>query len=248
MNLNQMPTIKGLNQYQDIVLPLHDTDPRACRIWFTAESIFLPALSKSTGKRETKTFVYLNFEMELGRSSGRMRINDEVEFNPETKKWDIMQLSPNGDSHVMNYTNEWNAFYDNIDYEEIGTPLDLLFPYNPERVDIYHKYNIRTIERLAALSESDASSIGMGGMDDMKKAKKYVERMNASVTGVKFNAEMEAKDAEIKELKAQLNDISSKLGLFLDSQGGAPKLTPAEKRKQTNEAKKAAKLQEQLNG
>lgn len=177
----------------------------------------MPFLSNQEGKRVEKNFVYMNFVNELGRSTGRKRVNDELKFDEATGKWEIVRLAPNGNSMIKQYPEEWNAFYDGVSLEEIGTSLDMLFPYDPSRVDMYKRYHIHTIERLANLTESDAVSIGMGGLDDKKKAMKYVERMNAAVTGVQFNAHVQTIEAENAALKAQLADLSEKFARFLES-------------------------------
>jgi hypothetical protein len=235
------PGIKGLTYQEDYVLN-DDTPPTGCQVRFSVEKIFMPFLSKERKERVYENFVYINWVNELGRSTGRTRVNDEVKFNPDTGKWDIISLDIPERSHINLFQAEWNLFYDGQEADVSGTPLALLFPYNPTRDEVYKPYHITTIEQLQKLSDSDCQQIGMGARDDRDKAIKYMNSINGNIRGIEFNAAMAEKDSEITSLRGQLADLSEKFSKFMASQeakessGG---LTPAQKRAQTNAAKKA---------
>lgn len=202
--------IKGLSSFQDHDLS-DDTPPDQCQVWFTVEKVFMPFRSQQEGKKVFENFVYLNWRNDLGRSVGRQRIRDKVIFNSETQKWEIQSLAPNGNSHVKQFPAEWNAFYDGVNGETIGTPLELLFPYDPSIVEQYGSVHIKTIEALARLTEGEAQLLGMGGLDNRRRAKDYIERQNAAVTGNQFNAYVSTLEKEKKALESRVCDLSGKL-------------------------------------
>ena len=243
----QKPGIKGLTYQEDYPL-MDDTHHTGCQVRFSVEKIFMPFLSKEQKKKVYQNFVYINWVNELGRSTGRTRVNDEVQLNEATGKWDIIELDIPARSHITLFQNEWNLFYDGQESDVAGTPLALLFPYNPSRDEVYKAYHITTIEQLEKLTDSDCQHIGMGAIDDRNKAKKYMNSINGNVGAIEFNSAIADKDAEITSLKGQLADLSSKFAAFMESQtkegSTNASLTPAEKRKLTNAAKKAAKEQE----
>ena len=243
MALPQKPIIKGLAYQEDYPL-IDDNQPTGCQVRFSVEKVFMPFLSQEAKKKVYKNFVYFNWVNELGRSTGRARINDTVEFDEKTEKWEIKMLDIPERSHITRFSNEWNLFYDGQESDITGTPLELLFPYNPGRSEVYKPYHITTIEQLEKLTDSDCQQIGMGAKDDRNKAQKYMNSINGNVGAIEFNAEIAAKDSEISSLRGQLADLSEKFTKFMTQmekdKGDAPKLTPAEKRKLTNAAKKEA--------
>ena len=202
--------IKGLSNFEDHDLS-SDTPPDRCQVWFSVEKVYMPFRSQIEGKRVSENFIHFNWRNDLGRSVGRQRLRDKVKLNAVTGKWEIESLSPNGNSHIKQFPAEWNAFYDGINGEVIGTPLELLFPYDPAIVEQYAAVHVKTVEALAKLSEGQASLLGMGGLDNHKRAKQYLERQNAAVTGNQFNAYVATLEKEKKSLESKVCDLSGKL-------------------------------------
>lgn len=204
--------IEGLEAYQDYDLsPTEDTPPGLIRVWFSVESVFMPFLTAEQGRKVDKNFVYINYEYELGRSSGRKRINDKVEFDADTGKWKVKAFAPNGDSHIKTYPAEWNAFYNNASVDDAGTPIELLFKNDPARAEMYKAFKVKTIERLASMSESDAQRIGMGALDDKKRAESFLARTNSAVSNSQFNLEVEALREQNASLQNSVRDLTDKL-------------------------------------
>lgn len=210
------PGIKGLSYQEDYQLN-DDTPPTGCQVRFSVEKVFMPFKSQQEKKRVYENFVYINWVNELGRSTGRARINDKVEFNEKTGKWDIIQLDIPQRSHITLFQTEWNLFYDGMESDVIGTPLEMLFPYDPSRVEVYKPYHITTIEQLAKLTDSDCQQIGMGARDNRDKAVKYMNSLNGNIGAIEFNAQIAAKDSEISSLRGQLADLSEKFTKFLEA-------------------------------
>mgnify|MGYP003646016426 CR=1 FL=1 len=213
---NEDIKIEGLDPFQDYDLsPAQDTPPGLIRVWFSVESIFMPFLSKEAGRKIDKNFLYLNWEKELGRSTGRRRLNDVVEFDTESNKWKIKGFSANGDSYIKAYPNEWNAFYNNSTADDAGTPIELLFKNDPARADMYKHFKVKTIERLAGISEGDATMIGMGALDDKKRASAFIAKTNAGVSSSQYNLEMQEIREENASLRSTVQDLTDKLTQML---------------------------------
>lgn len=190
---------KGLDPSQDHDLSGTDTPPDAINVWFDTDDVYLPTIVKDDGtvlrSEKWEKHVYWNFSFDLGHSEGRKRVNDKVKFNEETGKWDILKLAPNGQSHISAYPDQWNAFYDGLSFEEIGTPLEILFPQDKGRIKHFKRLGIHTVERLGGLTEGEAALGGMGVLDDSRRARNYIERMKEGAKGREV-------DAYIKTLEA----------------------------------------------
>ena len=211
--------IEGLDAFQDYDLSAtEDTPPGLIRVWFSVESVFMPFLSQEAGKRVDKNFIYLNWEKELGRSKGRQRLNDKVSFDEATGKYKVTSFSTNGDSHIKSWTKEWNAFYNNISVDEAGTPIELLFKSNPARAETFKVYGVKTIERLAGISEGDATLIGMGALDDKKRAMAFISKSNAGVSSAQFNLEVQELREQNASLQSIVKDLTDKLTILLQQQ------------------------------
>jgi hypothetical protein len=221
--LERITDIEGLDRFQDHVL-LDDTPPNAGRFWFTVESEDMPFLtndpvSNPRGEIIRKNFVYFNYEMELGRMSGRRRIKDTVEYDEVARRWKVVKLHPDPKvSHILRFKDAWNAFARGTTLDEVGTPIKDLFKLDPSRAEHYKRLGIHTVERLSSITEADADSIGMGGRDDRKKAILYMERSRESVKSAQANARHEAQERLIASQAEKIADLSAKLEELLRAQ------------------------------
>lgn len=177
--------VEGLDRSSDHDLSnVSDTPPNAINIWFDTDSVYMAPVVSDAGElvREERweTFVYFNFEYDMGFCAGRQRLKDKVRLNEQTGKWEIIKLAPGEMSHIRRYPEQWNAFYEGLNFNEIGTPLDVLFPQDKSRIKHLNKLGIFTVERLAAISEGEASLGGMGVLDNKRRAESYLARMKES--------------------------------------------------------------------
>jgi hypothetical protein len=224
--------IEGLDPYQDYDMSAsEDTPPGLIRIWFSLESVFMPFLSAQEGRKVDKNFIYMNWEKELGRSIGRQRINDVVEFDETTQKWKIKSFAPQ-ESHIKTYPNEWNAFFNNTRADDAGTPVELLFKNDPARASLYKHHGVHTIERLSGVSEGDAALIGMGALDDVKRAKAFIAKTNTGVSNSQFELEVQALKERNESLENSVRDLTEKLTEMLKRElsAGDDDSEPAKKR------------------
>lgn len=215
--LEQVTHIEGLSQYEDHEM-YDDTSPGSVQVKFAVVSEEMPFLTAKEGKRVTKNFVHVTREWELGRSRYTRRVRDHVVWNEDKRSWEIKKLASKEQSDIRKNPKEWNAFMRGVSSDEEGTPLSLLFPYDPSRVEFYHDNHIKTVERLAGLNPNDRKDLGMGVSQDCEKAERYLAKVTAAAPSVAMNAKLDEKDKQIQSLQAQIEDLSSKLTQMLQAQ------------------------------
>jgi hypothetical protein len=88
---------------------------------------------------------------------------------------------------------------------EIGTPLAAWNGVSAEQADILKTKGVKTIERLATLTDKDMEAVPLPGMRGIvDDAKRYI----ASLDTVKVAADLEAKDTRIKLLEAEQSEMA----------------------------------------
>lgn len=113
------------------------------------------------------------------------------------------------------WASQWAAYQQNMEQRQDGTPLDVMFPKNPEVVKTLQGFHIWTIQALAALPDSENRIPFVA--DHKKRAKEYLD---GAAKGAKFHqlekrledAEMSsiAKDDLIKTLSDRLTALEAK--------------------------------------
>jgi hypothetical protein len=217
MALEKVTHIEGLSAHEDHEL-FDDTRPDSvlCRFFVKREE--MPFATAQEGRLITQNFIYVERQWELGRSCYARRIRDHVAWNEALQKWEIKKLAEGSRSDIKRNPDEWNAFYRNAADNEVGTPLSLLFKNDPSRVEVYSRYGINTIDRLAALNATDIDSIGMGARDDQSRARAYIERAKTDAGGTQLNHRLELAEAQNETLQRQLKDMEAKLTEVLQAQ------------------------------
>lgn len=241
MTIKGMPkgAPKGIIANQDYDLTHMDTPPDQIQIWFQEEDTFLPTIMDDSGNilREEKweKYVYFCFSYDLGHCEGRKRVNDKIKRNPETGKWEILSFEKTGQSHILNHQAQWDAFYDGLDYNEIGTPLEILFPQNPGMCKHLKRIGVSTVERLARLTDTETQLGGMGVSDASKKAKAYLERMAEGAKGREVDAYITALESAKKADEARIQALEATVARLAALAEANQESTPKAKKKQTKE-------------
>lgn len=111
-------------------------------------------------------------------------------------------------SDMARFPQQWAAYQQGRQQVQEGTPLDLLFPKNPEVIATLKANNIHTIQALAAVPDSvTLPFIG----EHRAKAKTFIEGIDK---GKGFHAlEKKLEDAELRnmELEDRLKALEAKL-------------------------------------
>lgn len=118
---------------------------------------------------------------------------------------------PAHDGDRARFPKQWQAYKDGLEQQPDGTPLDTLFPAQPEIVADYRAMRVFTVEQLATLSDTQLQNLGMGARDRQTKARNFLEAAGKMKAGHALQTELGKRDDEIAKLKAQLNALASRL-------------------------------------
>lgn len=106
---------------------------------------------------------------------------------------------------------EWARYKANQEQVAEGTPIEHLFPQNPEIVATLRHLNFQTVELLAGATDAGLQGIGMGGRTWHEKAKKFLETANKAVGYHKLQNELQARDAQIENQKDVIARLEERL-------------------------------------
>lgn len=211
-----MPEIAGYEGFVDHDATFQDdTPPDAILVSFEVKKEYMPFLSKQAGKRIYYNFVHRTYIKELGFSSGSRRIKDKVEFSEEKGCWVVKELAPPGQSDIMKFTAAWNRFQRGNNEAIDGTPVEMLFPHDPARAEMYKANHISTIERLAALGDADCQRGGMGWQDDRNRARAKLQKIEAASKDIQTDAKLQAFEEIVADLTRRLAESDLKVAQLL---------------------------------
>lgn len=115
---------------------------------------------------------------------------------------------------------QWHAFTQGRKYVADGTPLEQLFPDQPNIVATLNAVNIQTVQQLANLSGDAISRGGIGFQDWATKAKKYIESAKQGVDFQRFEAERKKWVEREAALQKQITDLATQVQQLLQKQTG----------------------------
>lgn len=92
-----------------------------------------------------------------------------------------------------------------------GTPIDVLFPQNPEIPVNLHGLGVHTVEQLAGLTEHGAQTIGMGATQWRNKAKEFLDAAKGGVSVHRLQKDLADRDAKIEVLSNQIQQQAAQI-------------------------------------
>lgn len=105
---------------------------------------------------------------------------------------------------------QWAAYQANMEQTQGGTPLEMLFPTQPEIVATLRAIHVTTVQQLAAINDTAMGNVPMG-RQLVNSAKQYLAKAGE---GSEFHA-LKKENADLKadlgRLAAQVEDLSAKL-------------------------------------
>ena len=115
-------------------------------------------------------------------------------------------ISEVNDEHRMRWPNSWLRYQQGREQIPDGTPLDMLFPRNPEVVSTLKANHIHTIEALAALP--DTVTFQFAG-EFKKKAGQFIEGINKGQKFHQLESELETEKLKRMELEDRLKALEA---------------------------------------
>lgn len=117
---------------------------------------------------------------------------------------------PVNSSDVNKYPDLWRQYINNQEQVTKGTPLTLIYPNTPAKIDTLKALSIHTVEHLAALNDTAINAIsGHGlGTSDVKRAQQYLYFQENEKEMFDLKQAVASKDERIRQLEKQLAAIS----------------------------------------
>jgi hypothetical protein len=161
-------------------------------VLFYMKSVHQPMASQQEGRPVHKDVVFVK----IGEP-GEMKLSmiDRPATEADFRKWPM---------HYQQFRNNAKQVPD-------GTPIDLLFPEKPSIIATMKSYGIHTVEQLAHLSSEGISTVGMGAVDWVNKAKSYLERADKGVGFHKLQTELKDRDTKIAVLTDQVQSLITQI-------------------------------------
>lgn len=108
------------------------------------------------------------------------------------------------------FPRQWEAYQNSRAQVPDGFPIALMFPSDPDRVDILRSMRIHTIEQLAGVSEGALGKLGMGGRELVERAKEYLDKAGDREQWSAMERQREQDQAVIAALKAEMAELASR--------------------------------------
>ncbi len=149
-------------------------------------------------KREAKRNVHLSNEQGYPVDEPIDRVYVWQAGEKDNVIFDVNEL------HKRMWPQEWAAFQQGVEQMASGTPLDALFPGNPEVVSTLRANNINTVQQLASLPDSSVAFKFAG--EFRKKAEQFLQGVenNRFPALEQRNADLEN---QVKALMAQMQQL-----------------------------------------
>ena len=172
-------------------------------VLFYRKAVPDPELSMQHGRPMSVSKIYVRIQ-----HPGEKDCNDDpVDNKPWTKQ---------------RYARQWEQFERQQDQIPDGSPIDILFPQNPEIGANLHGMGVHTIEQLAALTEHGAQSIGMGVTEWRNKARDFLNKANAHVGLHQWAKEKAVLENKLEVQENQMGQLRSQVDKLLAQLQGVP--------------------------
>lgn len=119
-------------------------------------------------------------------------------------------------SVIDRWPRHWEAYQRGRTAAPDGTPVECLFPQNPEVAANLHTLGVHTIEQLAGLTAHGAQTVGMGATQWQQKAKQFLASANGGAgmhqlqqQNAKLQSQIETQANQIALMKAQLDRLAA---------------------------------------
>lgn len=141
-------------------------------VQFYARSIENPLFGKKEGEMPRKNLIYIKIFLDGGLS-----IYDQpaVTNSPDVEEGMVLRDAEGIRDDARRFKRQWDAFLNGRSDEIMGTPLSVIFPHDPAKVDNYKHFQVRTVEQLANTPIQALQQIGAGAVTDANIAKEFMK-------------------------------------------------------------------------
>lgn len=110
--------------------------------------------------------------------------------------------------HKYQFSREWAAFEAGRSPEAQGTPLEILFPTDPQIVKHLQGAHIFSVDQLAHVSAEGRRRIGMGADAWIARAQQFLDAAEKAAPMHQMEGELRQRDEEIALLKQQVSMLA----------------------------------------
>jgi hypothetical protein len=118
---------------------------------------------------------------------------------------------PVQEKHKQRFQREWAAFKSGDKEQIVGTPLSVWPRISSPQVEDLKHLKIRTVEELAAVSDTHLSALGTGGRSLRDEAAAFLEAAKGTAPIAKMQAAIVERDEQLAALKARVEELSKAL-------------------------------------
>lgn len=134
------------------------------------------------------------------------------------------------DHHIRRWPTQYASFKSGHAQKLHGTPLEQWPGLSAGQIATFNACNIRTVQDIAELSDSQLQSIGMGAREIQARAKAWLEQASGAAVAERLAAENLEKDEELAELRRQMAELQAAVAANEDGHprrgpGRPPKVT-----------------------
>lgn len=146
------------------------------------------AMLNGPASREAGTPIYRPVDMVRVIQPGERDVAEHLATPEYQRRWPV----------------QWAAYQQDRQQMADGTPLDVLFPAQPETVATLKAAHIHTIQQLAAITDTAIGNLPMG-RTLVDTAKQFLAKASGGADFQKLKAENEQLNADLRAMKARLD-------------------------------------------
>jgi hypothetical protein len=181
-------------------------------------------LSSDGRQREDDRGVVANFYLDkvlLGfksREAGREIYEDREFVSIRVKGQDKMEVVREvTDQDKQRFATQYFRFKQGQEQAKVGTPIERLPGMTPSSIHMYKQYNIKTIEDLCEVADSNLQNLGPGARELQRQAQEFISN------GKVANAALENKFDELSEIVRKQAELIERLTAAEDKKKGSKK-------------------------
>lgn len=150
-----------------------------------------------------------------------MKFESQQKGMPIFKDFEFVRIFIPGDAHTDlvkrvtdverdRFPTAYAAFQRGHSDEQVaGTPLSVLPWLLPSQIKQMQALNIRTVQHLAGLSDTNLQTLGMGARELKAKAQAFIDSAEGGAEAGRYAVENESLKAEIELLKQQVKELAA---------------------------------------
>lgn len=135
-------------------------------------------------------------------------------FDPAEPQTVIDRPIQEADKHRFN--RQWSQFLTKKEQVPEGTPIEQLFPNNPDFAANLRGWGVYTVEQCANLSLNAIQSINMGAQEAQNRAKAYLDQAKAGVGYHKLQKDYDDLKTKYSVLQQNFNTLQAQFGTIME--------------------------------